>query len=329
MIYRQLAVLVVATNLSFAFSQAPRPAAPAKPSTPAKPSAPVAAPPAEKVPPLKELSLDLKGTAYTGPGWEKRFPDLAKTEFAAELKQLNLKLDLSPVDMSTLYRSKPEFSVSDATAIIIEPFEMRVISRDYALVMGVDPEERCHREVQVVTLKASGIKRLEQLDGKNVAFLDGREAVVYLTKASGKYKGLLQASREEELKAALTAMRAQAFVAPVYRLPTTLVSEALGTQKIGKTDGEFEVIHVTDNKVPCWGIALKKGVSPEPLFRLMEYAKANPERGKRLLSSVGNFQGMYPLAYENWPALREHLGREIYTDFKSGKLKLPVPVKKL
>ncbi len=318
--------LLIALHLPQVVAQTTKPASP-QVKDPAQNALPQKAPgqiaPNQTPPVLKEIPFDIKGTAYTGPGWKSKAPALAPKELEAELTKLKLKLKLTPVDMSTVYQTQPEFSVSDATAMIIEPYETRVLGRDYAILMGVDPAERCHREVQIVTLKGSGINSLDQLNGKDLAFLDGPESVVYLSKTSNKYKTLLMASSEDQLKTALTTKKVQAFIAPVYRLPKKLISEALGEQELGKTSGDFEVIHVTETQVPCWVIAVKQGAKPETLFRLMENGKTNPQQGKLLMGSVGNFQSMYLLPLEAWPKLRDQLGIQIYSDFKAGKLNLP------
>ncbi len=324
-----LAFLII-VELPLCFAQAPRPTngalIPQQTTPPAK-VVPTSLPQSLKkapLPELQELFLDIKGTAYIGEEWNTKFPSLSPKDLDAELSKLKLKLKLTPIDISILHRSQPPFSLVDATALIIEPFEKQVMGKEYSLVMALDPGGRCYREVQIVTLKSSGFKSIKQLDGKDLAFLDGRESVVYLTKTPIKYNRLFMGGSEEELKAALTSKKVQAFIAPVYQLPQTLISQALGTQQNGSTSGDFEVIHVTNNQVPCWAIALKRGADFKAIYRLLEYGEKNKEQAKLLLGSIGNFQSMYPIPYENWQRLKEKIGNSgLYRDFKAGKLKLP------
>ncbi len=179
--------------------------------------------------------------------------------------------------MSTVYRTRPDFFFSDATACILKHFEVRFNIRDYAFIIGIDPVEGSHRELQVVVKKVSAIKK------------------------ATKFKTLFRGDSEAELKAALSSRKVQGLITPVNGLPKNITSVAQGKQEMGKARGEFEVISVPDNKIPCRGIALRKVARPEALFRLRKNSRINPEVSQVLLSSIGNFPGIYHITFDNLP----------------------------
>ncbi len=201
---------------------------------------------------------------------------------------------------------------------------MNLLDSEYRLAMVADRGERCHQEVQLVTLRSRNLSSLRSLEGGRVAFTDHRPSVVFLSKSFGTFKERLVSTDPRKLVGSLESWRVDALLTLVERYPERDVSEEFGDQSRAQNFANFRVSHVTELKVPCWGIAIRRGVDDAPLQKLIQLRRARPEIGRRLLRTIANAEDLTGVNYFDWVFIREKLGRGIYRDYKYGGMKLGV-----
>jgi hypothetical protein len=307
-----------------ASAQTPSKSAPPAVKTPAAPAAASPAPKKE----LAELSLKLVGTAYPEVEFKSSALPLAPGDVKKELQALKVKLSYRPLLVQS-FRKNPAGvpALGDVEAFVMRPHDMYLISRDYNVVMSADPGERCYGEVQVVVLRTSPISRLDQIAGKTVGLLESKPAYQFVTENPLRAKEYLHTEDSSRLVQMLKSNQVAALVTNTYKIGTQTISPTSigvwnGTET--KAHPEVKVIHVTDTKVPCYVVALRRGSSPEGLARLAAYGARDAEKAKALLLAIGGFSSLTPITQEQWTKLRDRYVRyPAYGDFLSGKVRPP------
>ncbi len=265
-------------------------------------------------------TLDLRG-AMSSP-LSSQTEALPKEEVRQILARLNIELTFDTSFLNA--RDMVAFPLRKPDAYILKPYEMNRLDGQYSLVMSVDNGQRCYQEVQVVTLRSRSYSSLQSLEGKRIALDDKRPSVVFLQGSPVKYHEIFMTTDQKKRIDALTTGKVDALITIVNRLPGRDDSLEFGDQSRDENFSQYRVSHVTDHKIPCWGIALRRGIPNNFLSKLLLFRKNNPQIGRRLLKTIGNFEDLHHVNYLEWIILREKMGRTIYRQFKFGELDLKV-----
>ncbi len=297
--------------------------------TPPAATAPKTTPPAPKIE-LPELTLKMVGMAYPEVDTKTSLSPLKAPELVKELEKLKLKLSYRLIDVQT-FQNNPAVvaTLGNVDAYVIRTYDKRLIPNadEYTSVMAADPGERCFIDAQVLTLRTSGINRLDQLKGKRIGMLERRGVYQFVmdTKLGGKE--YLHGDKIDRLFQMLKTKEVDALITPTLRIGDMMFSDGSVGMWNGiesKTAPEVQAIHTTDRKLPCYFIALRRNSSPEVFYRLIDYARKEPEKAKALMLTIGGFQSLTPITHEEWTKLRlKYIYSTAYPDFLSGKVKLP------
>ncbi len=305
-------------------------AAPATPGTPTQAAAAKTTPPAPKKE-LPELSIRMIGMAYPEVQYKTSHTPLAAPDLAKELEKLKLKLSHRLISMQN-FRSNPAgiAALGEADAYVIKTYDMNLIPNDgdYSAVMAAEPGDRCFIDTQVLTLRTSGLNRLDQLKGKRIGMLENRGVYGFVMENQLGGKEYLHGDKVVRLFQMLQAKQIDALVTTTFRFGENKMfsqgSVGVWNGVESKTSPDVQAIHTTDRKLPCYVVVMRRNSPPEALFRLVSYARQEPEKAKALMLAIGGFQNLTPILYDEWVALRDkHLRSPSYRDFLAGKVKPP------
>lgn len=270
------------------------------------------------------LELKIFGTAFSKARKLNVPPSISVEQVTTELAKSYLKIKSVPGTLSDFKPFAPtEAVLNQYDGFIVRPYDFYLLNEKFAFVLELYSSEKCYQENQVVTKKSSGIKTLDQLAGKNVVFQDSWSVINFIVNSKTKFKQHLVANSPRSTLEALNSGKADAIIETTNKFSDFTASLSIGIYKNGKAQAgdNYQVIHTSNDRIPCYGLAVKLGKYSSIRERFSDYAQKNPELSKSVFNAVGGFYSVSPISIEEWGNIKKTIINDgVYQKYKEGKL---------